>query len=113
MAKAKKTNGEKAMDAAACEARTVARMTRRKRRAELVRLADALLGHFPTMAVVKSDPMKALLLIGAEFVARYFPDATHASLHVTKYPADGPGAPLYSVLIPLAVPAAEATKGGA
>lgn len=113
MAKVKKSNGELANAAAECEARGVSGMSRRQRRRLLAQLTRDLGRAAPTMAVVKSDPMKALLLIGAEFIARYFPDATSVTFHVTKYPPHGqPGPPLYSVMIPLATPAAERVGSG-
>ena len=66
--------------------------------------------HAGTEKATKSDLLALLNAIGAEFVRRYYPDATTASIHVSKY-QPAPGMPEYSVHLPLAVPVAG--KGGA
>ena len=66
--------------------------------------------HAGTEKATKSDLLALLNAIGAEFVRRYYPDATDASIHVMKYPPT-PDMPIYSVSLPLAVPVAG--KGGA
>ena len=96
-----------AADAAAKSyAEVVAAMPPKERRRFLAEMADFKAKNCPSIAAAKSDLLKLLMVVGAEFVARYYPDATMVSFHVSRYDA-GKGPPEYSVMIPLAVPARE------
>ncbi|WP_162671735.1 hypothetical protein [Gemmata massiliana] len=84
-------------------AKKTGEMSAAERRARLAYLNKELNKLSPGLDVAESDVFKALLALGAEFIARYFPDASSASFHVTKY-APGKGGPVYSVVLPMAVP---------
>jgi hypothetical protein len=94
---------EKGKDAAEKAARGVAGMSAAERRAHLKRITSDLLKVSPSLEVAESDLLKALLLLGAEFVARYYPDATVATFHVMRYGA-AVAPPEYHVMLPMAVP---------
>lgn len=81
-------------------------MTREERTKLLAELTEDLARSAPTIEAVESDPLKLLLVAGAEFIRRYFPEASTASLHIAKRPPAFPSD--WHVHIPCAVP-----KGGA
>lgn len=101
---AKASDGAKKV--AQARADSVAKMTPKERQETIAAFDD--FGqpiHKPTDDAVAADLLILLNAVGAEFIRRYYPDATNAMFHITKYP-EGPGTPIYSVHLPMAAPTA-------
>jgi hypothetical protein len=93
--------------AAKIKAGAVKHMTPDERRKAIERVERELAEYAPSIDAVESDLLRMLLVIGAEFVDRYFPGASSANLTITKYPDNGHCPPEYSVMIPMSVDRAE------
>lgn len=87
---------------AKCTALTVAAMPSWERKRLMREMARVLTKAAPTLASATSDLLMLLNLVGAEFVKKYYPDATQALLMVSKYTERGPSE--YTASIPFAVP---------
>ncbi len=94
---------EKARKTTGSWANRVAAMTPAERRKEIAKHYRLLDQYAPTLKSAKSDLLKLLQVVGAEFVRKYYPDATSASFHISKYTEHGRG-PEYSTMLTMAVP---------
>lgn len=84
-------------------ARSVADMTPEERRRELDAMQEEIDQWAPTPESAGSDLLRMLIVVGTEFVRRYYPDAETASFGI-----HGPGRlPGYTAYIPVMRPAAE------
>lgn len=98
----KKSTAQKAREKAQASSDRVEAMTEAERRAEIAKCGEMLNRYAPTMESATSDLLAVLQAVGAEFVRRYYPDATNASFHISRYAENGPT--IYSVMLPMSVP---------
>lgn len=105
--KTKRTLKEKiaANKRAEASAKRVADMTEAERRKELAEIDRQLADHAPSLKAARSDLLRMLQVVGAEFVRRYYPDAEHASFYLSRYHHSGP--PQYYISLPIPI----VTKG--
>ncbi len=97
---ATKTQKLAAAKRADLSAKRVENMTPAERRALLREYDIQTVKTAPTMEAASSDLLALLQAVGAEFLQKYYPDATMATFHATSY--DTSGRPDYSVMIPMA-----------
>ena len=94
----------RANEAAEAKAKRVARMTSVERLEVITR---EMAKFAPTLESVESDLLAALQAVGAEFIRRYYPDATTASFSISKY-FTGDVSREYRASIPVNIPQAGA-----
>lgn len=94
----------KARKIVVAKAKKIARMTPAELKQATAEITRVLNDATPGLEVVESDGLRMLMIVGAEFIRRYFPDATQAVFHISKYP-NGLSSPDFSFMLPMAVPA--------